>query len=430
MSVTTSAITISDAAKNASQQAIGFLMQQGVENPGCISLAAGFVDETSLPVDAARTALSELLTADASGRKALQYGTTQGPLQLRKVFRSFLADLDDGCRHVADLPLEQIFLTTGSQQFLLLTAQAVLNPGDICLVAAPTYFVFLGVLDGVGARAVPVESDENGMQPEALARQLKQLADDGQLHRVKMVYVVSYYDNPAGISVSTDRRPELLRIVREWSVENRILLLEDAAYRELYYDAQPLPSILSFDDDREHVVLTQTFSKSFSPGIRVGLGVVPRELVKPIADLKGNADFGSAHLNQQLMAHVIRSAAYGDHLQHVRNACRIKRDCMLNAAETHFGDLPGVSWLRPDGGLYIWMSLPTTIPTGFDSPLFRTATQIHKVMYVPGEIFYPSTWKERPTHQMRLSFGVESADGISDGMRRLAAAVRDVLVDG
>lgn len=417
-------VRLSEQALRSSDQAIGFLMQQAVENADCISLAAGLVDERSLPVDLTRETVQQLLSESAGGRKLLQYGTTQGPEPLRRIFRNYLADLEQRSDGLADLPLSRIFLTTGSQQLLSLITQALFNPGDICLVAAPTYFVFLGVLQAAGATIVPVHSDENGMQPEALEAELQQIEQRGLLSRVRLIYVVSDFENPSGVSVSAERRPQLLRLAQKYSRDSRIFLLEDSAYRELRYDGDPLPSIWSFDKDQETVILAQTFSKSFSPGIRVGLGVLPQALVKPVSDLKGNEDFGSAHLNQHIVAATLRDGSYRQHVERVTSSYRTKRDAMLRAVEREFSGLPGVSWFRPHGGMYVWMRLPETIETGFHSSLFRRATQVDKVMYVPGELCYPMDWPARPRCEMRLSFGVQSPEGIEEGIRRLACAVR------
>ena len=420
-------LRLSEHAQRSADQAIGFLMQQAVENADCISLAAGLVDEQSLPVEAAREAVAELLADPAAGRKILQYGITPGPEPLRRVFRSYLADLEKHPDGLKDLPLSQLMLTTGSQQLLSLVSQALFNPGDICLVAAPTYFVFIGVLQAAGARIIPVHADDKGMCPEALEKTLQQLETEGQLHRVRLVYVVSYFENSSGISVSVDRRPKLLEVTQRYSRSNRILLLEDAAYRELIYDGEPAPSIWSFDKTRETVILAQTFSKSFSPGIRVGFGVLPQQLVKAVSDLKGNEDFGSAHLNQHIVARVLKNGVYARHVETVRNSYRQKRNAMLAAAEREFAGVPGVSWVRASGGMYVWMKLPDHVETGFSSELFRRATQVDKVMYVPGELAYPMDWPQRPRCEMRLSFGVQSVEGIEEGIRRLARAVKAVM---
>ena len=144
-----------------------------------------------------------------------------------------------------DLPLSQLMLTTGSQQLLSLVTQALFNPGDICLVAAPTYFVYIDVLQAAGAEIVPVIADADGMRPDALAAAFAKIQSEGKLDRVRLVYVVSDFDNPSGVSVSAERRPEILRIVQQYSVERPIFLLEDCAYRELRYDG---------DADSEHLV--------------------------------------------------------------------------------------------------------------------------------------------------------------------------------
>ncbi|MEZ6122697.1 MAG: PLP-dependent aminotransferase family protein [Planctomycetaceae bacterium] len=419
-------------AERAAGQAIGYLMQQGIENADCLSLAAGFVDPMTLPVEIVRQTASEILGDAVRGRTALQYGTTQGSRPLREVFQEYLTDLEGPGSRMHELPSDRLMLTTGSQQLLALVSQAIFNPGDICLVAAPTYFVFLGVLDGVGAEAIPVKTDSDGMCPVALEQQLERLAADGRLDRVRMVYVVSDHDNPAGISVSAERRPQLVDVVHRWSDRQHMYLLEDAAYRELHYDGPVRPSLWSFDRPsdtygREHVILSQTFSKSFSPGLRVGVGVLPVELIKPVSDLKGNEDFGSTHLSQHIVASVLESGGYRPHVAALTESYRSKRDVMLSAAAEFFAGLPGVTWLKPQGGLYVWMSLPEHISTGFDSDLFRRATQVDKVMYVPGELCYPSGWEARPRNQMRLSFGVLDHESLSEAMRRLASAVRAVL---
>lgn len=422
-------IAFSQRKDRASRQAISFLMQQAVENSDCLSLAAGLVDESSLPVDVAGSALEQLFADETTAQKVLQYGTTPGDPELRDLLLQHLGRLEGCDPPQPRVTPEQVILTTGSQQFLSIVADMIFDPGDICLVAAPTYFVFLGVLDGVGAKAIPVHTDENGMCPDALESQLRQLKDSGQLGKVKMIYLVSYFENPSGISLSEERRERMVQIARHWSEQQRILILEDAAYRELRYDGPALSSIFGKDPDHETVILTQTFSKSFSPGVRVGFGVVPIDLVKPINDRKGNLDFGSANISQQLLKTVINNGAYTTHVESVCRAYRIKRDAMLSAADEFFGDIDGVSWIKPNGGLYVWMSLPPSVTTGFDSPLFQQASKIDKVMYVPGELCYPSEHSSRPTHQMRLSFGVLSPDDIHEAMRRLANAVKHVIAD-
>jgi len=310
---------------------------------------------------------------------------------------------------------------------LSLVGEVLIDPGDIVFVAAPTYFVFLGTLNGLGARVISIPSDERGMQTELLENELQKIEAAGELSKVKLIYLVSYYENPTGISLSAERRQQAVEIAQRWSKSRRIFILEDAAYRELRYDGPELPSVWSFDPDRQTVILANTFSKSFSPGFRVGWGIVPTELVGPLNDRKGNEDFGSSNFCQHLLATMFGEGLYQDHVQLLRDTYCSKRDAMLAAAENWFSEISGVNWVHPHGGLYVWMSLPETLETGFDSPLFRRAAEVDKVMYVPGEVCYAGDPAGRPKNQMRLSFGTQDAEGIELGMQRLSQAVRAVL---
>lgn len=418
-------VQFSNRTRWASRGAISFLMQQGVENPGVLSLAAGLVDPKTLPVQLAQDQLKELLSDDSRARECLQYGTTPGSEHLRQELLPFFTELEHSTPEELNLSADDLVLSTGSQQLLSLVCDALFDPGDICLVAAPTYFVFLGALEAVGARAVSVKTDERGMCPDALHQTLTDLEEQGELGRVKLIYLVSYYENPSGVSLATERRQQIVELAKQWSKSHRLMILEDAAYRELQYDGEVFPSVWSFDRDRQHVIYTQTFSKSFSPGVRVGFGILPEDLKKPISDLKGNDDFGSAHLNQRLMAQVLTSGKYREHVEQVKASYQAKRDAMLAAAEAYFSDLDGVTWLHPHGGLYVWMSLPDKIPTGFDSPLFERAVHSHNVMYVPGELCFSADAVER--NHMRLSYGVLTPEFIDRGMKSLSLAIRDVL---
>lgn len=414
--------------QRARDSAISFLMQQGVEHPQVLSLAAGLVDASSLPITETFEAARSILSEESRGRLALQYGTSLGDLRLRQQLAEYHNRLERTSVPVGtrQAMADDCVCTTGSQQLLALLADTLLDPGDICLVAAPTYFVFLGVLDGVGAHTIALPADEHGMRMDALSAELQRLESVGELSRVRLIYVVSEFENPTGISLSLDRRAELVTIAKDWSRRRgeTIYVLEDAAYRELYYSGSMPRSVWSFDADGDMVIHAGTFSKSFSPGLRVGFGLMPRELRESMNDLKGNQDFGSANFNQQLLAELLASGRFETHADEVRVAYRIKRDAMLAAADEFFADLPGVSWIRPRGGLYVWMTLPAHVATGFDSPLFRRAVDVEQVMYVPGELCFGGPRERRERNHMRLSFGVQSPEGIREGMQRLSRAVR------
>jgi len=414
---------LSQRAHWGARQPISFLMEQAVQNPAVISLAAGLVDQATLPDAEVRAACAKLLADESLARQALQYGTTRGAERLRRQLIGYLAKLEQRPADELGISADDLILTTGSQQLLSLVGEVLIDPGDIVLVAAPTYFAFLGTLNGLGARTVPVTADGDGMCADALEAKLGELSRAGELVRVKLIYVVSYYENPTGISLSAERRRSIVDIARRWSRDQRIYVLDDAAYRELRYDGPELPSVWSFDSERDTVILAQTFSKSFSPGLRVGFGVAPAELRGALRDRKGNEDFGSANFNQHLLASVFEQGLYAAHVQMLRETYRAKRDAMLAAAERYFSELPGVHWVHPHGGLYVWMTLPPAIATGFDSVLFQCATEVEQVMYVPGEVCYAGPAAQRPVNKLRLSFGTQSPAGIEEGMRRLARAV-------
>lgn len=413
---------------------ISFLMQQGVENPGVLSLAAGLVDQQSLPAEITHDIVGDLFSDPKAAKEALQYGTTAGSLRLRSLLLEHVAQLEQKSAEDLNMTVDNLIVTTGSQQYLSLLGEVLLDPGDICLVAAPTYFVFLGVLQGLGARIVSVAADESGMRMDALDETLSQLEAAGQLNRVKMIYIVSDYENPSGVCLSQDRRKKVIEIARAWSKEQRIFILEDLAYRELCYDGPVTPSIRSYDPAGESVILTQTFSKSFSPGLRVGFGIAPAEVCAAIRDKKGNDDFGSTNLSQHILAKVLQEKRYYDHVENLRTVYRAKRDCMLQAAQEYFSETPEIKWVHPKGGLYVWMTLPESIETGFNSPLFQRAIHEDKVMYVPGELCYATDTArgqdEQPPiekNHMRLTFGVQDLPGIQEGMRRLSSAVKSFL---
>ena len=406
---------------------VGFMMKQAVDHPECISLAAGLVDPQTLPVEVTRRAAERMLGDESLARASLQYGTTEGSQRLRDLLLEYLAGLEGVSRDGLGIGRDQLVLSTGSQQMLALLCEATLDPGDICLIADPTYYVMLGTVNGLGGRAVAVEADEGGLRIESLERILASFERNGELSRVKLIYIVSDFDNPRSVSLAIDRRRRLVEVVAGYADRQRILVVEDAAYRELYYDGSPRPSVWGCDTAGETVALVQTFSKCFSPGLRVGFGVLPRDLVEPVLDLKGNEDFGSTSFSQHLLATVFEDGLFPGHVERLRAAYAAKRDALARAAAEHLGDVEGVNWLVPDGGLYIWMTVPERVDTGLGGSLFERAVDREQVMYVPGDLCYIGGDGVRPRNQLRLSFGVEPPERLAEGMARLARAIRAEL---
>jgi len=424
-----SATQLSGRAKRAGGQPISRLMTLALADPTLISLAAGFVDQQTLPVEITAQAMEQVLSDPAEARATLQYGTTLGDARLRQQVLDRLRHADGNPEAERKLSIDQVVLTAGSNQLLYLVADALLDPGDIVLCATPTYFVFLGVLDNLSARAWGIATDAEGIIPAAIDEQLRHLERRGELGRVKAIYVTSYFDNPTSVTLSAPRRAELVKLVERWSRTSKIYLIEDAAYRPLRYAGDDLPSLRSYDTTGETVIAAETFSKSFAPGIRVGWGILPPALVEPVASLKGNFDFGSPHLNQRLMSAVLEMGLLEEHIARLKSGYQRKLAAMLAAADAFLTDIPGVHWRHPSGGLYVWLVLPPGLNAGMEGALWKRALAEH-VMYVPGEFCFASKGHPVERNTMRLSFGVQQPDRIHDGIEALSRAIRQVLADG
>jgi 2-aminoadipate transaminase len=420
---------LSARAQWAGDQPIGELMNRALAQPDLISLAAGFVDQPSLPVEATQSAALSVLANPERARAALQYGTTAGDAELRRQVLARVRAQDRADPHgpsEAPLPeLEQVVLAAGSNQILSLLADALLDPGDIVLCEAPTYFVFAGIVRGRGARAIGVPCDASGMNISALEAQLEQHAQRGELARVKAIYVMSYFDNPRSISLARERRPALVALAKRYSHRQTLYVIEDAAYRELRFAGEDCASLRAHDSTGDTVVYAGTFSKSFAPGVRVGFGIMPAALGEAVLKLKVNFDFGSPHLNQHIVSEALRLGLYEPHVALLRSLYARKLSSMLDALDAQLGE-PGLCrYTRPEGGLYVWVEVLSGVDTGLHGPLFERALE-QGVMYVPGSYCFPEP-TETSHAFMRLSFGVQSEARIAQGIEQLARALRGAL---
>lgn len=401
------------------------LMAKALANPELVSLAAGFVDQATLPVEPAQAALEAIWSNPTHARAALQYGTTVGHAPLREaILQRFLA-AEGAAAEALHVSLGQIVVTAGSNQMLFLAADALMDPGDILLCGDPSYYVFLGTLRNLGVAAEGVATDDDGIVPEAVEERLRQLEAAGQLDRVKAIYVTSYFDNPTGASMPLARRQAILALAQRWSRRHRLHVIEDVAYRELRYYGPDVPSLRALDTCGATVIQVGSFSKSFSPGIRVGWGVLPPDLVAPVLSLKGNIDFGSPHFNQTLMATVLGLGRFDDHVEQLQARYRGKLDATLAALTANLGGLRGVHWIKPSGGLYVWVTLPDEVDTGLDGALFAHAVA-EGVLYIPGDYCYPRQ-EAAPRNRLRLTFGTAEPASIARGVEALGRAIRRVL---
>lgn len=407
-------IALSAKAERATEQPISYFMKQALENPDLISLAAGLVDQESLPVAEAREALGAIMARPESAKAALQYGTTEGLPSLRERVWQHVACLDGKSSASYGLDASDVVITTGSQQLLYLLNEVLFDPGDIVVTEAPSYFVHHSVLTSHGVRVVPVPMDDDGMRTDALEALLERLAKSGDLKRLKLIYTCDYYQNPSGLTLSLQRRRELLELVERFSREHRILILEDAAYRELGFEPRGLPSIKSFDDSNRHVIYAGTFSKPCAPGLKTGYALLPRDLVAPLLRVKGGHDFGSNNFAQCLIDQMMANGAYDRHVAELREVYRGKCDAILAALEEEFGDWPGASWTRPEGGMFVWL----TLPEGTDATeLLARSVKEARVAFVPGNAFFADGTGR---NTLRMSFTLADDRAVNEGVPRLA----------
>jgi len=422
-------LPLSRAARHAAEQPISELIKMALDDPELISLAAGLVDFDTLPGETVAPIIQQILSEPSAARAALQYGTTEGFAAFRNQLYNHLVALDDAAADTYPGSPDDIVVTTGSQQLLNIIAEVLLDADDIVIAGWPSYFVYTSALTAYGATVRAVDLDEHGMIAEKLDKLLRGLYAAGQMRRVKFVYVVSYHQNPTGITLSAERRKQIFEIVRYWSQKagHRIVLLEDAAYRELTYEGNAPASIKSFDTKNEYVALCQTFSKPFAPGLKTGYGLLPSDLVEPVKLSKGGRDFGSSNFNMHIISRAMASGAFDQHVGVLRRAYAAKIRATLAALEEHFAGIEGVSWTRPTGGLYVWLTLPESVDTSKQGPLFGHAIK-QGVLFVPGVYCYPNDpTREPPKNTIRLAVGVPKLDQIREGIARLASAVKQVL---
>lgn len=424
------ALPLSAKARRTHEQPISFLINTALRTPGLINLAAGLVDPLTLPVEECEQITRRIFSDAARGRVVLQYDTTVGLADLRREALRHISQLEGVSPEAMSLVPDDIVVTTGSQQALYLIGDVLIDPGDIVIAAAPSYFVFTGALSSLGAVIRTVPMDDDGMNVDALARLLEQIESEGRLDRVKLVYCTSYFQNPTGLTLSADRRPRMLELVKRFSKRHRILILEDAAYRELRYDGPAHRSIKSYDAENRYTILSHTFSKPFAPGIKLGYTAMPDDLLHAVIQQKGNHDFGSANVSQHIALESFRDGSYHRHVELLRGSYRAKRDAMLAALDRFLPAHPDIHWTRPHGGLYVWLTLPQSIDTSRGGEMFRTCVD-RGVIYVPGDYCFQADangWL--PRNQLRLSFGQVAPDQVEPGIERLASVVKELVNRG
>ena len=365
-----------------------------------ISLAGGLPDTSTFPPDS-YASLMRTVAAESCAR-ALQYGPTDGLALVKRCIIEIMR------AEAMEVDADELLVTTGGQQVIDLVCKTLVDPGDVVVTEAPTYPGAVPTFCAYQADVVQVRMDRDGMRTDELEATLEQLDRAGR--RPKFIYTVPNFHNPAGVTLSLERRHELVRIAGE----RELLVLEDNPYGLLRYEGDPLPTLRSLDD--EFVIYASTFSKILSPGVRLGWAAAPAPVLAKMNIGKQASDLCSSSISQYFVGAYFDSGPWGDYVRSLIEIYRRRRDVMLDSLAEHFPR--EAEWTHPQGGLFIWATLPDYIDT---TDLLARALQEH-VAFVPGRAAYVDG---RGGSEMRLNFSGVDEDEIREGIRRIGEVVHE-----
>jgi 2-aminoadipate transaminase len=393
-----------------SERALGFRpseireLLKLVDRPEIISLAGGMPDDRFFPVD--RVIEASTFALKEYGKKALQYGSTEGIKKLRILLMERMEK--EGVR---GLGLDNVIISTASQQGLSLVAQVFVNPGDTVIVEEPSYLGAIQAFGSMQAKFCTVPLDNDGMQMDVLEERLKELQ---KAHiRPKFLYTVPNFHNPAGVTMSLERRKRLMELASEYN----LLIVEDDPYGEIRFEGESLPSLLALAG-KERVVALRTFSKISFPGLRLGWIVAREDIMNKIICGKQAADLCSPAMTQYICYEFISRGWLDEYVDVVRREYPRKKNAMITALEKYFP--ANASWTNPQGGLFVWVKAPECIDT---TAMFREAISA-KVAYVVGIAFYPH---RNDNCHMRLNFSAVDPDHITEGVHRLGDLLKSKI---
>jgi 2-aminoadipate transaminase len=370
------------------------------ERPEVISLAGGWPDTSTFPADSYAALMSTV--ASQSCARALQYSPTEGLSVVKRCIVEVMAAEGIG------IDPDELLVTSGGQQVIDLACKVLLDPGDVVVCEAPTYPGAVPTFGAYEADVVHVRMDREGMRMDELRRTLSQL--DSQRRRPKFIYTVPTFHNPAGVTMSYERRVELVEI----AAERELLVLEDNPYGLLRYEGAPLPPLRSLDG--EFVIYASTFSKILSPGVRLGWTAAPAPVLEKMNIGKQASDLCSSSVSQYFVSAYFDSRPWEDYVRSLIEIYRRRRDVMLDALAEQFPR--EAEWTHPEGGLFIWVTLPDYIDT---TDLLARALDEH-VAFVPGRSAFLDG---RGGSSMRLNFSGVDESQIREGIRRLGEVVRE-----
>jgi len=372
--------------------------------PGAISFGGGTPDPDTFPRQELSQIAAEIIEKEY--RYTLQYSVTEGDPELVKQILLLLEKIYG----LHGLSAENILITVGSQQALELVGKVLIDPGDYVMVGDPEY---LGALSAYRMREpqfVVVNFEEDGPDMQMVQQRIEELEESGQIRNLKFIYIVSNFQNPSGITTSVEKRKALLEIAQRYD----FMIVEDDPYGVLRFEGEHLPSIMKLGGI-ERVILLNTFSKILCPGLRIGIVVADKPIIRKLVLAKQGTDLCSPSLTMRLAARYLERY---DVLQQIKPSIELyrqKKEAMIKALEKNFGDIKGAKWTNPDGGLFIWFTLPELYNT---MEMFEFAEK-NKVFYIPGEAFRPN---DQPSSSMRMSFCLPPIEKIYEGVERLRDA--------
>ncbi|MDR3136982.1 MAG: PLP-dependent aminotransferase family protein [Coriobacteriales bacterium] len=366
-----------------------------------ISLSGGMPNINRLPLDQVSQVVARAVLDE--GVAALQYGDTSGREQTKQLVVKLMSDLS-----IAITPAD-VTITTGAQQALDLLGKTFINKGDVVITEGPTYLGALQAFSAYQPQIVTIPLDEEGMRTELLAAELERLGSRG----AKFIYTVPNFQNPAGVTMSLRRRKHLLELARHYE----ILVVEDDPYGRLRYRGEPLPSLRSLDD---HVVYLGTVSKVFAPGLRTGWVIAPHPVLARLNMVKQGTDLCGSALNQVIVEHYFNDIDWRANLNLLIEQYRLRRDAMLAALDELFP--PEARWTHPEGGFFVWVTLPDYVDTTQMLPLALE----RGVTFVPGDGCYPAG-SSLGKNAMRIAFCYEEPENLREAIGRLAAVIEKRL---
>ncbi|RUT72872.1 PLP-dependent aminotransferase family protein [Ancylomarina longa] len=395
--------TFSNISNNIKRSAIREILKL-TQNPEIISFAGGLPAPESFPVDNLEEIVSTMLHEE--GPASLQYDATEGVIELRELLLKRYQD--EG----VDCSLDNLIITTASQQGLDLVGKIFINSGDTVICGLPSYLGGIGAFTSYGAKMEGIPMDEEGMSAIALEEKLEELKKIGK--KPKFIYIIPDFQNPTGITMPESRRLEIIALAHKYDV----LIVEDSPYREIRFEGKSQRMMYELDNDN-HVITLGTFSKIFAPGFRIGWVLAPAEINDKIVIAKQSADLCTPTFVQKIAARYMTSGHFEPNLQRTIEMYHKRRDAMLEQFDLLMPE--GVSWTRPEGGLFLFITLPENVDA---QELFYKAVE-NKVAFVTGNVFYCDGSGK---NTLRINFSYVNEEKSVIGVQRLAAIIKEEIL--